>query len=186
MKTIPQINLATNPFRNRRLSLGLLGFLAAVLMCMVVLSLVVYISYSGRLAEAREASRETENLFRGLQTEQRQLNARIAEISGLYQEKIDFLNQVIRQKSFSWSEFLSDLEEMLPDYSYIVSLTPQLREGSEVGVRLRIAAPGLTHMVQFLNKLYARTYTGVRVANESSTDRGYLLWEVYFVYKRHD
>jgi Tfp pilus assembly protein PilN len=186
MRTTLKINLASNPFRSRRLSFVLNGFLAVVLITMVVLSLVVYTGYSGKLEEAQEAVQEAETRFRELQVEQRRLNTKITELSALYQDKIDFLNQVIRKKSFSWSAFLSDLEEMLPDYSYIVSLTPVLRGESEVEVRLRIAAPGLTHQVQFINNLYSRAYTGIKVNNESSTERGYLLSEVSFVYKRHD
>lgn len=186
MKTTLQINLATNPFRSRRLAIVLNGLLAVVLITMVVLSVVVYTGYSGKLAEAQEAAQEAETRFKELQTEQRQMNTGITELAALYQNKIDFLNQVIRKKSFSWSVFFSDLEEMLPDYSYIVSLTPLLRGESEVEVRLRIAVPGLTHFVQFLNNLYSRAYTGVKVNNESTTERGYLLSEVSFVYKRHD
>jgi hypothetical protein len=186
MKTHHQINLASNPLRNRRLSILLNGFLAAVLVTMVVFSLIVYIGYSGKLAEAQEASREAETRFSELQAEQRKMNTQITDLSSLYQNKVDFLNQVIRKKSFSWSDFLSDLEEMLPDYSYIVSLTPMVRGGSGIEVRLRIAAPGLTHLAQFINNLYARDFTGVKVDNESTSDRGYLHSEVSFVYKRHD
>ena len=186
MRAIPNINLATNPFRNRRLSIILHGLLAALLLTMVVLSLVLYLGYSEKLAAASEASQQAEIRFRELQTRQRQMNTDITALSTRHQDRIDFLNPLIRQKNFSWSDFLSDLEEMLPDYSYIVSLSPVLRGGGEVGVRLRIAAPGLTHMVQFLNSLYRKDFTGVKVDNESTNERGYLLWEVSFVYKRHD
>ena len=186
MKTEIQINLATNPFRNRRLSLLLNGLLAAVLICMAALSVSVYIRYSSRLGESRQLSQDAQARFAAIQKEQRALNRQIAEISGAYQTKIDFLNQVIRKKSFSWSDFLFDLEEMLPDYSYIVSLTPHLKGASEVEVRLRMASPGVTHLAQFINNLHEKKYKGVRVNHESETERGFLLSEVIFVYTGND
>ena len=186
MKTKVHINLATKPFWNRRVSLAVNGFLAVVLVVLVGLSLLFYFGYSGKMEKFIASSREAHSRISRLQQEQLTENKKIADLSGLFQQKIDFLNQIIRKKSFFWSDFLSDLEEMLPDYSYIVSLSPQIKGETEFEVRLKMASPGLAAHLQFLENLYRREFQVVQVNNESPTEGGYLLSEVSFVYKGLD
>lgn len=186
MKTKVHLNLATKPFWNSRLSLAVNGFLSVVLVVLVGLSLIFYFLYSDKTEKLRASSRDAQSRVSKLQKENLSLNDKIADLSGLFQKKTDFLNQVIRKKSFSWSDFLSDLEELLPDYSYIVSLSPQIKGETEIEVYLKMASPGLGAHLQFLENLYRRNFKVVRVNNESPSERGYLLSEVSFVYKGLD
>ena len=58
--------------------------------------------------------------------EQSRLLSDINRLEAADKARVDLVNRIIFQKSFSWTGFLSELEASLPDSIYITSLVPNV------------------------------------------------------------
>ena len=56
-------------------------------------------------------------------------------------ERSDFLNQLFRSKSFSWTTAMMDLERVLPQGVQVTSIDPRMTKEGRVMMRLRVNGP---------------------------------------------
>jgi len=126
------LNLARRPFLNSRpvvrtsLLLWLLGLL------LLIANVSVFRTYLSDSADKREqiarGEREIERQQQAVQQLQRRLDGiDLAQLN----EEIDFLNQKIERRTFSWSLLLDRLAEVQPNDIRITRLTPQTDEKTE-------------------------------------------------------
>lgn len=177
------LNLATHPIKNRRLYSLLLAVLVSV---MAFLLVACGLFYSQHLREARghrEAAKRIDAKIDALQKERGVLSTRIGYSEKLDKKKIDLINRIIFSKSFSWTDFLSALENALPDASAIVSLAPSLKEDFNIEVRIKVTSPFLEDLLKFITRLDEQGFTQIRVISEGQTDNGYLISEVALNYE---
>lgn len=56
-------------------------------------------------------------------------------------DRSQFLNQLFREKSFSWTTALMDLERVLPQGVQVMSINPQMTKDGHVMMRMRVNGP---------------------------------------------
>lgn len=186
MKDRIRINLATEPLKNRRFFWILVGAQTALVAAVIFISIIAVARYNRGIQKMRNHIGVKEGQLQDLRREVGQLENNINQIKENESARIDFWNPIIRKKSFSWSDFLSDMEELVPDACYIVSLTPVIRDEAKIGVLVRLASPSLGHLVNFYSRLNRRRYQDIKVTSEASSPNGYLISEISFVYQRLD
>jgi len=179
------LNLATHPSRNRRLFISCLAFLGAVFLLLSVFGGIVYFSYVDRDKEVKTSLLKIDQSIRKLQDREQKTRARIDKIAADYKETVNAINGLIFRKSFSWVDFLSCLEESLPDSSYIVSLAPTLTDELQVRVRVAVISRSLDDLLDLINNLRRMRFKNISVLNEVRNKQGLLRSEISLIYERN-
>jgi Tfp pilus assembly protein PilN len=108
---IENLNLASNPFRNRTLP----WTVAAIIACVSVVALIFTIS---SFRQTRDRASSIERDVRGLRTEEASLRAKADAVTqALTPDQLRTLeaaHTLIDQRNFSWSRLFADLEAVLP------------------------------------------------------------------------
>ncbi|HUI73459.1 MAG TPA: hypothetical protein VLX32_00860 [Candidatus Acidoferrum sp.] len=162
-----RLNLATKPLQTHRPFLaasGLAGFFGSL-----VFVLLGWHVYSARQAESVRRTRTAQNraeLTKLLRTradlEKYFSQADIAKLS----DRAAFLNSIIDQSSFNWTQMFMDLEHVLPNGVRVVSIQPQLVNGN-MEVNLVVAATSDDAKLKFLRTLEtSRVFTRVVLISE--------------------
>lgn len=148
------INLATNPVENTRRFFTLVAVLGtAALLLTGVLSVRVYREWRASRGVEREISQLSAQL-RDLEREQQRLDEffRRPEV-GPVLERSAHLNALIARKSISWTRIFMELEQLLPDRVYLVSITPQVTEDQQLELKLSVAGESSAEIIRFLKTL---------------------------------
>ena len=178
------LNLATHPQKNRRIFYLACGLLVLVFLFLVLHSGITLFRYNNSGKEAQSSLSDIEQRMTDIRKKRNDLTSLIKKEAVVQQPKIDLINSVILKKSFSWSDFLSDLEELLPDSCYILSLAPVLGEDQKIEVSMSVAAPSLSELLVFIDRLIQKKYQGIRTRGETRTENGFLLVRMAFTYER--
>lgn len=108
---IENLNLASNPFRNRTLP----WTVAAIVACVSVAALIFTVA---QFRQTRDRATLVERDVRGLRTEESSLRARATAVTqSLTPEQLRTLEAahgIIDRRNFSWSRLFADLEGALP------------------------------------------------------------------------
>lgn len=179
------VNLATNPLRNRRFFYLCLCVLGIALICMSLISAKIFFENRIKAQNAKASIGETERLIVSEEGKEGLFSLRIEEAKKKYGKKIELINNIILSKSFSWIEFLSDLENSLPDSSYIVSLAPKLTEDLKMQLGLRVSSPNIAELLNFINNLRELKFHHIEIISEAKDENGELLSEISLTYEKH-
>jgi Tfp pilus assembly protein PilN len=129
------LNLATQPFVNRRRFYTLSGLAVGVLTVTLVILLSIFVrNFRNEIGIRKQMKTVSQEIDR-LDTEQKRIETVLQrpEASDIL-DRNDFLNALIRQKAVSWTRIFMDLEKAMPDRVQTVSLHPVLQtSGSERG-----------------------------------------------------
>jgi Tfp pilus assembly protein PilN len=135
-------NLSTRPFYNERAVHAVAAFLALVLLAVTAWQVVRVVRLSREKtdlnavirkdrAEADAKTKEAAQIRRGL--DQKELSL----VAGAATEA----NDLIEQRTFSWTELFNQLEATLPEDVMLTSVRPEFKEG-ETRVNLEIQGRG--------------------------------------------
>lgn len=136
------LNLARRPFLNNRPvhRAGIALWVAGALLLASNVSL--FWNYLDRSENQREALGE---LQREIAAERAAVDDLEARLSGLDLEaqnaQIEFLNEMIAERTFSWSQLLERIGAVLPGDVRLVRLQPQQEEGRSQGFAKRRSGP---------------------------------------------
>ena len=178
------LNLASHPLRNRRFFYLLLSSLAVVLLFISFLAGKIFVEYKAKAQETRASIKRADKLIKDAQGDEGDFSARIEDITIKYKGKVDLINTIILGKSFSWIEFLSDLENSLPDSSYIVSMAPTLAKDSKLQLSFKVAYSSVDDLLELYNNLKALKFNQIRIISEAENNRGLLLSEISLTYEK--
>jgi len=179
-----RINLASAPLRNRNLYFTLAGFLAVMTLAALVAGGLIYVHYHGRNADARATLESLGLEADTARTETAAFQAKSLEAATRQKTGVDFADEAIYLKSFSWTRFLSELEQSLPGASHIVALAPTPMGKARVEVRLRVVFSNLNEMLAFVDNLKARSFADIRLISEEKR-AGEIVSEVSLSYEEH-
>ena len=179
-----ELNLATNPLRNRKLFFLLSGVLGVFILAIFAGGGYTYGRYAGKNKALIGQRARLEKMIHEAGREEKRLSLQIDEASQTYQDEVDLLNTLIRKKSFSWVAFLTALEQALPPSCYIESMAPNLRDTDQMEVRLKVAAPSLDELLKLNKNLYEMNFSGIRIISESINEAGLLIAEITLIYER--
>ena len=133
------LNLATRPYIELRSVYSRLRVAAVILaVCALPMLLVLHTAQAkARLAEARVNQLES-NIAR---LRRQQASARALALQGPNSNVIAqaaFLNNLFRQKAFSWTATMSDLESTLPYGVQVQAIDPVVAPDGRVTIRMRV------------------------------------------------
>jgi Tfp pilus assembly protein PilN len=179
------LNLASHPLRNRKLFYLFLSIIGVVLLAMLFLSGKIFLEYRTKAQEVKTSIAETNQLIMNAQNDQQKNAARVKQAVKNYKGKVDLVNNIILKKSFSWIEFLSDLENALPDSSYIISLAPTLTKDSRMLLKFKAVSPNVNELLKLINNLNALGFSQINPISEVENRRGLLITEISLSYERN-
>ncbi len=178
------LNLATHPLRNRRLFLLLGGVLGSAFLVTSLVAILIFFQFGLKKNRVKADLHQVDASIRTAQTDQKRLAARVKEETTKDQDMIDAINGIILKKSFSWTGFLSKLEECLPDSSYILSLAIPQIDKAGIQFRVRVVSRSLDDLVALINKLQDLNFSRPRVESEERNDQGLLVSDISVTYER--
>jgi hypothetical protein len=94
------------------------------------------------------------------------------------------INSIILEKSFSWTQFLSDLEKSLPESSYIVSMAPTLAKDSKLQLSFKVAYSNVDDLLKLYNNLRALKFNQIKIISEAENENGLLISEISLNYEK--
>ena len=179
-----RLNIATKPLVSHRRFLAGSGLLA-VIGGIVFLALGWHV-YSTLRAQEALRLREQDNDRRAtlLQARRRELDEFFArpENSKL-KERAGFVNGIIDERSFDWTQMFMDLEKIMPVGVHVISIQPQLQKG-HMFVRLTVAATTDESKIKFLHAMENSTaFSNVELLSvrgtQNSSDQALELNAIY-------
>jgi Tfp pilus assembly protein PilN len=149
-----------------------------------VLAIVIFWTYRARGNGVRAALRNLEQRTSEARREEGKFSTEAAKLQTELKGKVDAVNAIIRRKSFSWTDFLTDLESVLPDSSYITSLAPHPSGESSLSLRIRVVSQNLDDLLILYTNLQAKKFGRIKVEGETMNERNELLSEITFTYDK--
>ena len=86
-----------------------------------------------------------------------------------------FLNTAFQLKSFSWTQVLSDLEQLVPPGVQVVSIKPKLLENEQLQCEMQVATnqrPSVSELVRRMET--SPRFLSATIVSEKNTDKGYV------------
>ncbi len=176
-----RLNIATKPLESHRRFLAGAGLLA-VLAGIVFLALGWHVYSTLRAQEAlRRKEQENNNRAALLQHRRKELDDFFARTENAkLKERAAFVNGIIDERSFDWTQMFMDLEKLVPVGVHVVSIQPQLEKG-HMFVRLLVAATTDESKIKFLHAMENSTaFSNVELLSvhgaQNSGDQALFCW----------
>jgi type IV pilus assembly protein PilN len=181
-----RLNIATKPLESHRRFLAGAGLLA-VLGGIIFLALGWHV-YSTLRAQEALRRKEQENNSRAalLQHRRKELDDFFARTENArLKERASFVNGIIDERSFDWTQMFMDLEKLVPVGVHVVSIQPQLEKG-HMFVRLMVAANTDESKIKFLHAMENSTaFSNVELLSvHGAQNSGDQALEVHAIYVR--
>jgi len=136
------LNLASRPFFELRPVLLRLRVLAAALGVMALVLFLLLQRAEVKADRAEAVAHKWSLASQQLQQEWQQDQALMRQPDNAATlQRSDFLNQIFRRKSFSWTTAMMDLERVLPQGVQVTSIDPRMTKEGRVMMRLRVNGP---------------------------------------------
>src|SRR5258707_2018858 len=148
-----RLNIATKPLESHRRFLVGAGLLA-VLGGVIFLALGWHVYSTLRAQEAlRHKEEENNNRAALLQRRRKELDDFFAKTENArLKERASFVNGIIDERSFDWTQMFMDLEKLVPVGVHVVTIQPQLEKG-HMFVRLTVAGTSDESKIKFLHAM---------------------------------
>ena len=169
------LNLSTRPFpAYRAANLGL----TAILVILIVVSVwqgYSYVHYSKMAAAIRADARTARAEAETLRAMVAQLQSRLDRPEAARKlTEIDYLNNLIARKNFSWTRVFAILEQMKPESIHLTSLRPEISEDGKILLHIDVRGRSIQDISDFIDvsKNRACSKTLSRNTRRSSRTRG--------------
>ncbi|MGA7522588.1 MAG: fimbrial assembly protein [Acidobacteriaceae bacterium] len=167
------VNLASHPYVELRPVYRRLRTWSLIL---ILVGLALWFLYHNERGQAEEAQARVANVENRVQ----QLEQRRQNYQAMMQQpknasilrQSDFLNGLFRQKAFSWTATMTDLETVLPTGVQVLSLDPIVAPDGHVTIRLRVTGDRDRALDLVRNLEKSRHFASPRVASESLATQG--------------
>lgn len=177
-----RLNLSTSPIASgRRFAAGatLAGILGLALLA--VLSWHAYTVWRGDTA-FRERQSALQAQIDGLSGQRTALETFFNQQDTIKRrDRAAFLNSLIAQRTFPWTQIFTDLEHMLPEGVHVVSIEPRM-VGDDVQLRLVVGALSDEGKLKFLRTLeLSKVFSHIQLVEETHPARADQLDKVTMV-----
>lgn len=133
------VNLASHPYVELRPVYARLRTWMAILAVLGVVLWFLYHNERGQAAEAMARVSSVENHVTQLERQQQSYRTLMQQPKdAAILDQSDFLNDLFKQKAFSWTATMSDLETVLPAGVQVLSIDPIVAKDGHVTIRLRV------------------------------------------------
>jgi type IV pilus assembly protein PilN len=161
------LNLASQPYVDLRMVLKRLRMVMLVLV-LIAIPLLFLLKAEHKKAESATARvNQMRNNVRNLERQQQSYEALMREPqNAAVLTQAGYLNNLFRQKAFSWTATMTDLETVLPSGVQVLSLDPAITKSGTVQIHLRVsgARDRAIQLVQNLEK--SKHFASPRLAGE--------------------
>lgn len=168
-----ELNLSTRPFPPYRLWNGLLLIALLALLATSYVQVLGFTRYSSLASDLSKKEQEVRVEFEGLAGRLTSLQTRMNRPEATAQlQEIQFLNELIVRRSFSWIRIFSELESLVPPSVHLVSLRPEIQPDASVALQLEVRGrtiPDVSALIDALEQSPA--FEGVVVSTEERRDR---------------
>jgi len=181
------INLASQPYEDARqfwmrwgTAVGAVGLLTLVLLALDV---------TGWVNARRDRTAIAEQ--RAMIADRDQLRANAERILNLPEnrstrDQSQFLNELIERKAFSWTRVLENLEKVMPPRVHLESISPQLDEDNQLGLKMRVAGDSRERAIELARRMEeSRRFAQTQIISEQfmqSTNGDTELFEIAAIY----
>ncbi len=163
------INLSSGDYLKRRIILSILYLTMVVVVVLTGLDLM-------KLNEMKENKAAFDARMNRVMNEQRELQEEIGKMGRkvsddaikTMQNEIQLINQLLRQKSFSWTAFLSDLEDRVPVKLSVARIQPDFNTGQVI---LGGSAPSLKEVTELIGRLQKEPFEGAFLMQQEESDK---------------
>ena len=162
------LNLASQPYVDVR---SVIWRLRIIMLALAVLAVPLFLLLRNEQQKAQIANNRVNTMQRQVQT----LESRQQGYEALMRQprnaavlnEANYLNELFRRKSFSWTATMTDLETVLPAGVQVLSLDPAISKTGEVVIQLRVtgARDRAIELVQNLEK--SRHFASPRLVGET-------------------
>jgi Tfp pilus assembly protein PilN len=166
------LNLSTRPFKAYRgVNLGLF-ILLVVLITVTAVQIYTYRQNSALAASIRgnqlRTKEEAERLTKALQD----LNVkRYSGNAAAKMSQVEILNQILLRKSFSWTKVFANLEEVIPENVYLLSLRPFIDDKGNMGLNITFRGRSFADGHEFVKTLEtSNIFSNIALAEEKKND----------------
>lgn len=162
------VNLASQPYVDLR---SVLKRLRAIMAILVLVAIPLFLLLKSEEQGAQTATARVdsmENRVRALENQQQSYEGLMKQPqNAAVLSQSDYLNGLFRQKAFSWTATMTDLETVLPAGVQVLSLDPAITKSGQVQIHLRVsgARDRAIELVQNLEK--SRHFANTRLAGET-------------------
>jgi type IV pilus assembly protein PilN len=162
------LNLASQPYVDLR---SVLKRLRIIMLVLILLAVPLYLLLKSEQKKALAATARVEavrNNVRNLERQQRSYEALMRQPeNAAVLTQAGYLNSLFRQKAFSWTATMTDLETVLPAGVQVLSLDPAITKSGQVEIHLRVsgARDKAIELVQNLEK--SRRFAATRLTGET-------------------
>jgi Tfp pilus assembly protein PilN len=183
-----RLNLATKPLVTHRRFLVSYAAIAAV-------AAIVFLSLGWHVYATRKARATTQARMQDLQAQQQNLEARRQKLDDFFKrpenarlaERAAYLNSIIDESSFLWTQMFMDLERVKPGGVRVLSIAPKMVKGN-MEVHLKVGAQSDEAKLKFIRALESsKTFERVMLMNDQlSTQQGSdpQVFELTMIYSR--
>ncbi|HEX3662803.1 MAG TPA: fimbrial assembly protein [Acidobacteriaceae bacterium] len=167
------VNLASHPYVELRPVYNRLRTWSLILVLVGLALWFLYHTERGQAEEARARVASVENRVQQLEQQQKTYQAMMQQPKdATILRQADFLNGLFRQKAFSWTATITDLETVLPSGVQVLSLDPIVAADGHVTIRLRVTGDRDRALDLVRNLEKSRHFASPRVASESLATQG--------------
>lgn len=149
------LNLSTRPFPAYRVAnLALLLFFVGI-SAVTAWQLYSYQHYSRLVKSIRDAEKDAQEQKGVLANRLTALGTKLDRpVTTAKLAEIDFLNNLIVRKHFSWTQVFSNLESVIPDNVHLSTVAPEIFK-DRVSLRLEIVCRSIADESEFIRRLQA-------------------------------
>ena len=165
------INLASQPYEDARqfwmrwgTAVGAVGLLTLVLLTLDVTGWVNARRDRAAIAQKRAMIADRDRLRASAEEFlNRPENRTTRDMS-------QFLNQLIERKAFSWTRVLENLEKVMPPRVHLISISPQLDEDNQLGLKMTVAGDSRDRALELARRMEdSRRFSQTQVTTGRST-----------------
>src|ERR1035437_6415072 len=85
-------------------------------------------------------------------------------------DESQFLNELIERKAFSWTRVLENLEKVMPPRVHLMSISPQLEEDNQLGLKMTVAGDSRDRALELARRMEeSRRFSQTQVTAERFT-----------------
>jgi type IV pilus assembly protein PilN len=162
------LNLASQPYVDLR---SVLKRLRIIMLVLIVLAVPLYLLLKSEQKKAESATARVDTVRNNVQNLERQQQSYQALMrqpqNAAVLTQSEYLDSLFRQKAFSWTATMTDLETVLPAGVQVLSLDPAITKTGQVEIHLRVsgARDKAIELVQNLEK--SRRFAATRLTGET-------------------
>jgi len=162
------VNLASHPYVELR---SIYNRLRTWIMILALVGGAVWYLYRNERGQAEAAQAQVskvENHVQEMEQQQQKYRALMQQPKdAAILQQSDFLNSLFRQKAFSWTATMTDLETVLPSGVQVLSIDPIVAPDGHVIIRLRVTGERERALELVRNLEKSRHFADPRLASET-------------------